>query len=146
MTGLHDLLAVKTKSKKRVGRGTGSGKGSHTVGRGGKGQTSRVGKPVPLWFEGGQLPMLKRLPFMRGKSKFKTIEGETQLVTLTLLAKVSGGVVNPESLKKAGVIHNAHHIVKITGTGEVKKAYTVSGVRTTQSAKAAIEKAGGTVA
>ena len=146
MFKLDALPAVTHRPKKRLGRGEGSGKGSHMVGRGGKGQTSRVGKPIPLWFEGGQLPMVKRLPFQRGKLRFKTLNKAFQLVTLAMLAKLSVKDATPATLKAAGLIHNAKLPVKLLGGGELKKAYSVSGgIKATQTAKAAIEKAGGSV-
>lgn len=142
---LHELLPVKEKSKKRLGRGTGSGKGNHTVGRGTKGQRSRVGKPVPLWFEGGQLPLIKRLPFLRGKSRFNSLVQKPQLVSLSTLVKLAILDVSPKSLKERNLVRDPQAPIKIVGKAEVSKAITVEGVRLSKGAKASIEKAGGKV-
>lgn len=145
MSGLHSLPAVKTRSKKRLGRGTGSGKGNHTVGRGQKGQTSRVGKGIPHWFEGGQLPLSKRMPFIRGKSRFKSLKHVEQLVTLDQLSTLSESAVTPSVLKKHGFIRYEDQPVKLTAIGSVKKAFTIQGISLTLTAKAQIEKAGGRI-
>lgn len=142
---LHELLPIKEKSKKRLGRGTGSGKGNHTVGRGTKGQRSRVGKPIPLWFEGGQLPLIKRLPFLRGKSRFNSLKRKPQLVSLALLVKLNVLEVSPKTLKEHNLVKDALAPIKIVGKADVTKAMTVEGVRMSQSAKAQIEKAGGKI-
>src|SRR3989344_706766 len=80
---IHELPAVVQRGKKRVGRGYGSGKGGHTVGRGAKGNKAR-GK-IPLWFEGGQLPLIRRLPFQRGKGKFSPLKPGPVIVPLAAL-------------------------------------------------------------
>ncbi|HZZ98520.1 MAG TPA: 50S ribosomal protein L15 [Candidatus Saccharimonadia bacterium] len=146
MKFLSTLPKVTAKGSRRLGRGTGSGRGQR-AGRGGKGQTARVGKPIPLWFEGGQLAMTKRLPYIRGKSRFKTLSKETQLITLTKLDSMKSKEITPATLKAAKLISIVAHPIKIMGDGKVTKVFAVSGgVKTTKSAKAAIEKAGGTVA
>ena len=140
---LNTLPSVAQRKSKRLGRGSGSGKGSHTVGRGTKGQGSRVGKPVPLWFEGGQLPMLKKLPFMRGKDKFSSFASRPQLITMAQLSKVTEKEVTRELLKKHGFIRYADMPVKLVGNGALKSAYVLRGIKTSAPAKASIEKAGG---
>jgi large subunit ribosomal protein L15 len=141
---LTNLPPVTTKSKRRVARGTGSGRGQR-AGRGGKGQTARVGKPIPLWFEGGQLAMTKRLPYIRGKSRFKSLNWKPQLVTLTKLDTLTTKEVTPASLKAAKLIFDPSRPIKIMGDGKVTKAFVVIGIKTTKTAKAAIEKVGGKV-
>jgi len=142
---LDQLPKTTAKHQKRLGRGYGSGVGGHTVGRGEKGQRSRTGRGIPLWFEGGQLPVVKKLPYLRGKSRFQTLEREVQLVTLTKLSKVEENIVNPEVLKKNGIIRFEHRPVKVTGVGSIAKAVTLQNIKCTASAKAAIEKAGGSI-
>ncbi|HOI05031.1 MAG TPA: 50S ribosomal protein L15, partial [Candidatus Woesebacteria bacterium] len=73
MSLFNKLEKTSSRSNKRLGRGYGSGKGGHTVGRGQKGQKSRVGSKIPLWFEGGSLPLTQRLPMWRGKGRLKTL-------------------------------------------------------------------------
>ncbi|MBI4034785.1 MAG: 50S ribosomal protein L15 [Candidatus Chisholmbacteria bacterium] len=119
---LTNLTAVTSRRKKRIGRGYGSGKGGHTVGRGAKGKKAR-GK-VPAWFEGGQLPLIRRLPFQRGKSKFSTLKPKPVIVklgALNLLPKNSQ--VTVETLVKYGLVkadEAKRWGVKILGDGELK--------------------------
>lgn len=129
------------KKRVRVGRGTASGHGK-TSRRGHKGQKARSGGRVPLGFEGGQMPLQRRLP----KSGFNSTKALTRdEIRLAELAKVDGDEVSPETLRKAGLVSANIKDIKIILQGEVKKAYKVSGVRVTKGAKAAIEKAGGKV-
>lgn len=126
-------------ARKRVGRGIGSGLGGFS-GKGGKGQTQRSGGSIRRGFEGGQTPLHRRLPkFGFTNVAFAT---ETEIVNLGRLEKLTGEV-NPETLKKAGLIHGAR--VKILGNGEIKKALTVKAHAFSESAKKAIEAAGGKV-
>lgn len=143
---LHTLPATTTKAYKRVGRGYGSGKGGHTSGRGGKGQTARVGRGVPLWFEGGQLPFVKRLPYLRGKLRFAGLQAKPQLVPLAALEKLTEKEVTPEVLLQYRLIKTVKLPVKISGTGKITRAVSCKGLRATAAAKAAIVKAGGAVA
>jgi large subunit ribosomal protein L15 len=144
---LNDLVPNEgsRKPKKRVGRGISAGQGK-TAGRGTKGQGSRAGKPVRLYLQGGNLPFFRRLPFMRGKgftplSRIIYVE-----VNLEQLADLSAGTeVNSETLAKAGVIRKASQPVVILGNGEVKVPLKVRVARVSKSAKAKIEKAGGSV-
>lgn len=143
---LHELPSpIKGKITKRVGRGVGSGKGGHTVGRGTKGQRSRVGSSIPLWFEGGQLPLNKKLPYLRGKLRFSSLKHATTLLTLTRLNALKLDEVTIDTLVKAGVIAHTDRPVKIVATGSLEIPVRVQGVPASVAAKQAIEKAGGSV-
>ena len=129
-------------ARKRRGRGIGSTLGK-TCGRGHKGQKSRSGGMPKIGFEGGQMPLQRRLPkvgFTARKSRFYAE------VRLSELAKVEGNVVDILSLKKANVVAENAKTIKIFASGEVDKAYTVQGVRVTKGARAEIEAAGGSIA
>ncbi|MDC0611256.1 50S ribosomal protein L15 [Vibrio sp.] len=128
-------------SKKRLGRGIGSGLGK-TGGRGHKGQKSRSGGKVRPGFEGGQMPLKQRLPKFGFKSRKSFVSAE---VRLSELAKVTGDVVDLNSLKAANVITKNIENAKIVLSGEIAKAVTVKGLRVTKGAKAAIEAAGGKI-
>ncbi len=142
---LHELPATTVKASKRVGRGYGSGRGGHTSTRGSKGQRARVGRGIPLWFEGGQLPFVKRLPYLRGKLRFSSLQDQVQLVTLTMLEKVNLKEVNPEVLMKHGMVKSVRLPVKVTAVGSLTKAVICTGMKATASAKAMIEKVGGSL-
>lgn len=129
------------KAAKRVGRGIGSGLGK-TGGRGHKGQKSRSGGFHKVGFEGGQMPLQRRLPKIGFRSRKSLYTAE---VRLSELGKVEGDVVNLETLKAAGVIRGDVRFVKVILSGEVDKAVTLSGIKATKGAVAAIEKAGGKV-
>jgi len=131
------------KSKKRVGRGTGSGHGK-TSGRGTKGQNSRSGGGVRQGFEGGQLPIQKRMPYKRGFTNiYKT---PWEVVDLERIVELEiKGDVTPEALYERGVIRGLEFPVKILGDGEVSTKLTVSAHAFSKSAKEQIEGAGGTV-
>lgn len=129
-------------SRKRVGRGIGSGSGK-TCGRGHKGQKSRAGGYHKSGFEGGQMPLQRRLPKYGFRSRSGTFYDEVRLNELQLVAD---GDVNLESLKKAGVIRHDVKTVKIIASGSIEQAVKVSGVRVTKGAKQQIEAAGGSVA
>ena len=141
---LNNLLVTKEKSRKRVGRGYGSGKGGHTVGRGNKGQRARVGRGVPLWFEGGQLPFVKRLPYLRGKLRFQSLLKKPQLVSISMLDGLNEKEITPVILHKHGIVKSAKLPVKLTG-GVLTKALRCTGVQASGSARSQIEKAGGTL-
>ncbi|MCA9740024.1 MAG: 50S ribosomal protein L15 [Deferribacteres bacterium] len=129
------------KDRKRVGRGPGSGHGK-TACRGHKGQKSRSGGSIPAWFEGGQMPLQRRVP----KRGFTNIfRKESQIVNLADFdGRITGEMVNPEALKEAGLIKNLNKPVKILGNGEsLKKAYEVHAHAFSKSAIEKIEKAGG---
>jgi len=129
------------KNKKRVGRGDGSGKGTYS-GRGSKGQKSRAGYKMRPGFEGGQLPLIKRLPRKRGfTNPFKV---EYSLVSLAQLASFeAGSEVTPEKLVEAGVIKSLKRPVKVLAGGELKIALTVKANKFSAAARARIEAAGG---
>jgi large subunit ribosomal protein L15 len=131
------------RDKKRVGRGHGSGRGK-TAGRGTKGQKSRSGPGVRPGFEGGQLPIQKRLPYKRGFTNIYATPWEVvNLKTLTELGLE--GEITPESLHARGVTRGLEFPVKILGTGEVSSALKISAHAFSASAKERIEAAGGTV-
>ena len=130
------------KARKRVGRGIGSGLGK-TAGRGHKGQKARAGGFHKVGFEGGQMPLQRRLP----KRGFLAVTiTKAAEVRLGDLRKVAGDSVDLEGLKKAGIVSGDATRAKIILAGKVEKAYKVSGIGATKGAKAAIEQAGGSVA
>lgn len=143
MAELHDLSPASGshRGRKRVGRGSGSGLGK-TAGRGQKGQKSRTGGTVNIHFEGGQMPLHRRIP-KRGFNNKNRIE--YQVVNLRDLEGFEGPVT-PESLKGAGLIGNLRRPVKVLGQGEVAKALKVEAHAFSRSAKEKIEAAGGSVA
>jgi len=130
--------------QKRLGRGYGSGKGGHTVGRGQKGQKSRKGKPIPLWFEGGQLPGVKKYPMIRGKSRFSVLT-PTAEITLTDLEKLSTNMVTLETLKLHKVIDRRFKKAKIIYNGKLTKKRQIKGILISAKARQAVEKLGGSV-
>jgi large subunit ribosomal protein L15 len=127
--------------RKRVGRGIGSGLGK-TCGRGHKGQKSRSGGFHKVGFEGGQMPLQRRLPKVGFVSRVSLVTAE---VRLGELAKVEGELVDIDSLKKAGLVAKSMKRAKIFASGEITRAVNVKGVTVTKGAKAAIEAAGGSV-
>jgi len=128
-------------SAKRVGRGIGSGLGK-TCGRGHKGQKSRSGGFHKIGFEGGQMPLQRRLPKVGFTSRIGRTTAE---IRLSELAKVEGDVVDLMALKTANVIRQDIKRAKVIASGTVEKAFTVRGLGVTKGAKAAIEAAGGKV-
>jgi large subunit ribosomal protein L15 len=129
------------RSRKRVGRGPGSGLGK-TSGKGNKGQKARSGGNTNTGFEGGQMPMYRRLPKRGFTNPFKV----TYLaVNLRDLDKHTGNDVSPESLAQAGLLRKASDPVKLLGHGDIGRALNVTGVRMSASARAKIEAAGGRV-
>ncbi len=126
---------------KRVGRGIGSGLGK-TCGRGHKGQKSRSGGSVRPGFEGGQMPLQRRLPKFGFTSRQAAFVAEIRLNELT---KVDGDVVDLEALKKADIIKDSIKRARVILSGEINKAVTVKGLKVTKGALAAIEAAGGKV-
>jgi large subunit ribosomal protein L15 len=123
----------------RVGRGASAGQGK-TCGRGTKGQRARKGGYHKVGFEGGQMPIQRRMPKVGFRSKLARTRAE---VMLSELAKVEGSVVDLESLKKAGVIPVFAEKAKVVLSGKIEKAVTLKGVTATKGALAAIEAAGG---
>ena len=128
-------------SGKRVGRSIGSGLGK-TGGRGHKGQKSRSGGSVKPGFEGGQMPIQRRLPKFGFKSRVGFV---TDQVTLTEISKVEGDTVTLQALKDANLVKKEIQFVKVILSGEVNRALTVSGLKVTKGALEAIQAAGGKV-
>ncbi len=134
----------KTRKRKRIGRGDASGNGSFS-GKGMKGQKSRSGGGVRPGFEGGQLPLIKRLPSLRGFTNiFKTQYHAVNLDTI-LEAYPNGGEVSLETLVENGVLKDQKLPLKILGRGEINVNFKVSAHKFTKSAKEKIETAGGTI-
>ena len=127
------------KTRTRVGRGASAGQGK-TCGRGVKGQRARKGGYHKVGFEGGQMPLQRRLPKVGFRSKIKATRAE---VRLDELAKVDAAVIDLEALKKAGVVPVFAEQAKLILSGEVSKAVTLKGIGATKGARAAIEAAGG---
>jgi large subunit ribosomal protein L15 len=125
----------------RVGRGASAGQGK-TCGRGTKGQRARKGGYHKVGFEGGQMPLQRRMPKVGFRSDIKRTRAE---VRLHELAKVEGAVVDLAALKQAGVVPPSAERAKVVLSGELKKAVTLRGVAATKGARAAIEAAGGRV-
>lgn len=142
MSSLSTLkkYAGSTHNSKALGRGRGSGKGK-TSGKGGKGQTARKGAPIRRGFEGGQTPLIRRMP----KVGFTNAAFRTQYEVLNLnqLGAFSG-TVGPEELAKAGLVSKQARI-KVLGRGDAPKGLTVRAHKFSETAKAALEKAGGKV-
>ncbi|MDO9094787.1 MAG: 50S ribosomal protein L15 [Rubrivivax sp.] len=130
------------KSRRRVGRGIGSGLGK-TAGRGHKGQKSRAGGYHKVGFEGGQMPLQRRLPKRGFKSTTLKYNGE---VTLADLEKLGADEVDLVSLKAAGLVRQLIKHVKVIKSGELTRKVTLKGIGATAGAKAAIEAAGGSLA
>ena len=128
-------------SAKRVGRGFGSGLGK-TGGRGHKGQKSRSGGSVKPGFEGGQMPIQRRLPKFGFTSRKSMVSDQ---VTLSELAKVDGDTVTVQALKDAGLVKKEILFVKVMKSGEISRAVTVSGLKVSKGAREAIEAAGGKI-
>ena len=142
MSGLSNLKAFhgSTHNSKALGRGRGSGKGKMS-GKGGKGQTARKGAPIRRGFEGGQTPLIRRMPKVGfTNNTFKVVY---EVLNLNQLGALSG-TVGPEELAKAGLVSKKAR-VKILGRGEAPKGLTVRAHKFSETAKAALEKAGGKV-
>ncbi|MGI9041829.1 MAG: 50S ribosomal protein L15 [Gemmatimonadales bacterium] len=140
LSNLHPARGS-TQTRKRVGRGPGSGLGK-TSGKGHKGHKARTGGGTNPGFEGGQMPMYRRLPKRGFTNPFRV---ESQPVNLRELKKVSADEVTPETLFSAGLIGKLDAPVKLLGTGDADRAYTVRGVAMSASARAKIEAAGGKI-
>ena len=131
------------KSRKRVGRGDGSGHGTYS-GRGCKGQKSRSGGKMTRGFEGGQLPLIKRLPRKRGfVNIFRTEYSTVNISKLNMFE--AGSEVTPETLVAAGVVKSLRHPIKILAEGDINYPLLVKANKFSAAAKAKIEAAGGTV-
>lgn len=139
---LHELKPAEgsVKTPLRKGRGTGSGLGK-TSGRGHKGQKARSGGGVRLGFEGGQMPLTRRLPKRGFTNIFAKVYSEVNLADLEVFE--AGTVVTPELLKKAGVIRKINQNIKILGGGDLTKQLTVQAQKFSKSAQEKIEALGG---
>ena len=136
--------AGSTKPRLRVGRGASAGQGK-TCGRGVKGQRARKGGYHKVGFEGGQMPLQRRLPKMGFRSKVKPTRGEVTLETLGKIAAKNGGTVDLAALKAASAVPAGIEKVKVILSGTVAAAVVVRGLAATKGARAAIEAAGGRV-
>src|SRR5438094_3482929 len=126
----------------RKGRGPGSGIGK-TAGRGGKGQTARTGGQTRPGFEGGQMPLIRRIPKRGITNPFRQ---PAQVVNVRHLAKLADGVeVTPDTLFGAGLVRRPDHPVKLLGMGDVARKFVIKGVAVSASARTKIEQAGGTI-
>lgn len=130
------------RAKRRVGRGIGSGLGK-TAGRGHKGQKSRAGGYHKVGFEGGQMPLQRRLPKRGFKSHLLAFNAE---VSLSDIASLNAAEVDLLALKQAGLVGQMAKVVKVIKSGEIAKPVKLVGIGATAGAKAAIEAAGGSVA
>lgn len=135
-----------TRKKKRIARGVGSGYGGHSSTKGTKGQKSRAGANIPAWFEGGQMPLQRRVPKFGFKNRFRT---EYRAVNLSRLSQlVDDGVIDassevtPDLLVDAGLAQKSE-LIKILGGGELTTGLKVSAHAFSKSAKEKIEAAGG---
>jgi large subunit ribosomal protein L15 len=131
-----------TKNSKRLGRGPGSGTGK-TAGRGHKGSGQRSGHKSRPWFEGGQMPLVRRLP-KRGFSNAE-FRIDYQIVNLKALEGLKSIKIDAQVLKKNGLVRSAYKPIKILGTGDISKAYKITASAFSAKAIEKIEKAGGTV-
>ena len=139
----HTIRPAKAKkNKKRVGRGDASGSGSYS-GRGMKGQNSRSGGGVRVGFEGGQLPLIRRLPSMRGFNNI--FKRQYNVVNLDTLSRVypDGGAITAEVLVDAGVLKNTNKHLKVLGRGNVTAAFNITAHKFSIATKGKIEAAGG---
>ncbi len=137
-----------TKKSKRVGRGQGSGRGN-TSGRGNKGQKAESGASIPAWFEGGQMPLQRRLPKFGFKNPFRVEYRPVNVGRLQQLVEEGrlavGKEVNPQILHDLGLV-GKHDLVKILGSGDLSTSLKVSAHAFSASARTKIEQAGGTAA
>ena len=141
---LHDLKPPRGSHRARIrkGRGPGSGIGK-TAGRGGKGQTARSGGSTRPGFEGGQMPLIRRIPKRGFTNPFKQ---EAQVVNVRHLGLLADGVeVTPDTLFGAGLVRRPDHPIKLLGMGDVQRKFVVKGVAVSTSARTKIEQAGGTI-
>ncbi|MCP4538578.1 MAG: 50S ribosomal protein L15 [Chloroflexi bacterium] len=144
---LHDLRPAEgsKKKRKRAGRGIAAGRGK-TAGRGMKGQKARSGGSLPPYFEGGQLPLVRKLPFARGvgfRDPWRVRFTPVNLDRLDVF--LEGSEVTPETLVEAGIIKRADELVVILGSGELECPLTIKAHRFSASAREKIETAGGVV-
>lgn len=144
MSDLHKLGRPEgaNKGSKRLGRGPGSGKGK-TSGKGHKGQKARTGHHgIPAWFEGGQMPLQRRVPKRGFKNPFRV---DYEIVNVGQLEGISETEITPEVLQSLRLVGNKNKPVKILGDGDLKRKVTVRAHKVSDSARAKIEAAGGSV-
>jgi len=145
---LHELQPApgSTKRKRRLGRGIAAGQGK-TSGRGTKGQGARSGKGVAPYFEGGHLPLIRKLPFARGYGFVHPYRLEFNPINVGQLAEkyATGDAVTPETLVERGLIKHTHDLVSVLGEGELDCALHVKVQRISEGARAKIEAAGGSI-
>lgn len=142
---LNNLPTITSSKKKRLGRGYGSGKGGHTSSRGQKGQRSRGN--IALWFEGGQLPFIRRFPLQRGKGRFKSLKPQKIIINISQLSKFAPkSRVTPEALVQAGLIKEkeAKLPIKIVSSGKLNIPLEIA-VPLTAKAAEKIKNAGGKI-
>jgi len=134
------------KKKKRIGRGQGSGHGGHTVGRGHNGQKSRTGYKEKFWFEGGQMPLQRRLPKFGFNNPFRTDYEVMNVDTLEAFLEEGklGNTVTLDDLRNAGII-GKNDLFKILGRGEIGKKVEIEAHAASDSAREKIEEAGGSI-
>jgi large subunit ribosomal protein L15 len=142
MIGLHNLKAPKGahKKKKLLGRGPSSGHGKTST-RGNKGQTSRAGRDFYPGFEGGQMPLIRKIP-KRGFRSRRPLR--YQIINLKDLNRVDDKVITPELLEESRLIKNKRKPIKILGEGSISKPITIKGVAISKTAREKIQQAGGT--
>ena len=135
-----------TRSRKRIGRGVGSGYGGHSSTRGNKGQKSRSGASIPVWFEGGQMPLQRRIPKFGFKNRFRVSYRGVNLERIARLIEEgklkASDPITPETLVEAGVVRK-NDLVKILGSGEASGALNITAHAFSASARSKIEAAGG---
>lgn len=143
---LNLLTKTTTKPKKRLGLGYGSGKGGHTSSRGQKGQNARGS--LPIWFEGGQLPQIRRFPFIKGKNRFKSLHPDTLVITLTQLNRFKAGtIVDSKQLLESKLVTEKElreRQIKIIASGKVEVPLTIS-LPASKAAESKIVAAGGQI-
>lgn len=133
------------RARKRIGRGTGSGHGK-TSGRGHKGAKSRSGNGTRMGYEGGQMPLQRRLPRLKGEARGRHTPARPTVyspINLSQLDGVSGDTIGPEELRSAGLVRKKGGLVKILGDGEIGRSVTVRAHAFSRTAKEKIEAAGG---
>lgn len=144
MSLMNQLIKITDRPSKRLGRGYGSGKGGHTSSRGQKGQKSRVGSKVPLWFEGGSLPLTKRLPMWRGKGRFKNVRLTAELTFLDI-NRMEIVDISLDTLKLNKLVDPRYKKAKIIKKGKLNRVINVKGIKVSAAAQKEIEALGGKV-
>ena len=140
MDGIYSLKKPDyVKKRKRVGRGNSSGHGSQS-GKGHDGQLGRAGRKRRAWFEGGQMPLQRRVP-KRGFSNYT--KKEYQIINVAALGRLSISDIDPAALKKSGIIAHADRLVKVLGVGEISKPLKITADKFSKTAADKIKKAGG---